>query len=249
MTRTPGASPLIESPHAAATPGPGHRDPGPAGHHRHRVHHRTRTGASSPPCRTRLPAGEARRSPTSWPPRSPVPLPRLGRPRRQAEAYNYFTNGAILAWRVDIFDEAANNNGEVPSSGAVHEQTLPKIPQAAVTEPWQLFLGNSSRGHYLENWVNIERFGADLGDFYGVDDQGNVTSGPRRPGPAPTSCRTPRRGSATSSRCSASTSPYKTGPGPTGGRRRGRALRAARPRSPQHPRVHRLRGGATPSPA
>ncbi|MED6306609.1 MAG: hypothetical protein VX563_01280, partial [Planctomycetota bacterium] len=36
-------------------------------------------------------------------------------PGAQAEAYGYFTNGVPdpLAWRVDIFDEAANSNGEV----------------------------------------------------------------------------------------------------------------------------------------
>lgn len=101
-------------------------------------------------------------------------------PGAQAEAYGYFTNGAPdpLAWRVDIFDEAANSNGEVSSAELFAERTLSGVPRAAVTEPWQLFLGNGSGDTYLENQINIERFGADLGDFYGVDDAGNVTSGP-----------------------------------------------------------------------
>ena len=107
-------------------------------------------------------------------------FPAAVNPIAQAESYGYADGGggpAHVAWRNDILDEAANSNGEVTSAELFAERTLSGVSRASDTEPWLLNFDLDGNGQpeltYRENQINIERFGADMGDFYGADETGS----------------------------------------------------------------------------
>ena len=98
-------------------------------------------------------------------------------PIAQAESYDYVDQGGTSAhvnWRNDILTEAAESDGAVTSAELFAERTLSGVPRSSDTLPWRLNVPTGAGfDTYIENQINIERFGADMGDFFGADANGN----------------------------------------------------------------------------